>query len=74
MRTSGAAGCCQSVEDVRKQRPAKGYSCELPIALSWDKTFIDELTVNLTEVLQGVHNMEIPSSPERVAVVGGDDV
>ena len=47
MRTSGAAGCCQSVEDVRKQRPAEGHSCESPISLLWDKTPIDKLTVNL---------------------------
>ena len=48
MRTSGAASCCQSVEDVRKQRPAKGYSCESPTFALWrNKTLIDELAVNL---------------------------
>ena len=47
-RIPGTAGCCQSVEDVRKQRPAKGYSYESPTFALWrNKTLIDELAVNL---------------------------
>ena len=33
MRTSGAAGCCQGVEDVCKQGLAESHSCESSVAL-----------------------------------------
>ena len=35
--------------------------------------YIDELTTSRTEVLQGGHDMEGPSSSERVAAVRCDD-